>query len=122
LARLAGEPLAGPLQRFAVVLQAHDVVGHQLEYRRMQPRVREPLDLVLEVPRIELACPGLLEVAQLVFAREISAREILVERLAVAAARKRRVRLIADAALDADLIDGGGDLMPRRAGRQGAAP
>jgi hypothetical protein len=48
----------GALQRLRVIRHAHDVLGHQAEDRRMQPRMREALDLVDVVVGDELARAG----------------------------------------------------------------
>ena len=106
------------LQLAGVVLETDDVLLHQSEDGRMQARMGEALDLVFEVLRLQLARTLLAEIRQHVFAGKPGCAQVLIDQFAAGSARKRRVRLITDAAPDPDLIDCEGGIFGRRIGGQ----
>ncbi len=106
--RLVGQP---HLQ----LLQARQVFGHQLEDRRMQPRVRQALDLMHEIGSFQLTRAGLGKIAQPADLAQILGRHRQVARRAVIGTGKRRMRLVHHARADADLVDA--LRHPRRIGR-----
>ncbi|EXI75171.1 MAG: hypothetical protein AW07_01408 [Candidatus Accumulibacter sp. SK-11] len=106
------------LQRRPQLAQTDDALGHHAEDRRMQPRVRQPLDLVDVVVGGQLAAAAVREVAELLDAAQLLAVARLVPRLAGRIQGESRMRLIADSRADADLVDADGDRRRRRVGRQ----
>ena len=115
------QPLGFSLQRVAERLEADDALRHHAEDRRMQARVREPLDLVEIVVGDKLARSALLEIGDRLDAAQRLAVEVAIERRAVILERKGRVRLITDSRADLDLVDAAGDRLARRVDRQFAA-
>ena len=86
-------------QLLRVLGHADDVLGHEAVYRRVQARMGQPLDLVDEVVRDQLArrCGKLVRAFE---ARDPRGRQRVV------AGDERRMGLIGDSRADADLVDG----------------
>jgi hypothetical protein len=98
--------------------QADDALGHHAEDRRVQARMRQTLDLVDVVVGDELARAALREVGNRLDRPQLPAVEIAIARLTGLVKRKSRVRLVADAGPDANLVDALGNRCERRIGRQ----
>jgi hypothetical protein len=80
---------------------------HHAEYRRMQARVREPLDLVGKIFGGKLARSGLFEIGDRLDAAQRTAIELGVARRPVVLERESRMRLIADSGAQLDVVDAG---------------
>ena len=104
------ERLVRFLQRRCVLRQTDDVFAHQAEDRQVQARVREPFYLVHVVIGGELARPGFGKIGKYVDALQVIASQVLIAQPSGAVTRKCRMRLVADAGLDADFVQAEGDV------------
>ena len=71
----------------------------------MQPRMREPLDLVGKVGSLEFARAGLAKIGQGAYAGEIICGQRLIAQPAGRIPRESRMRLVAHARTNANFID-----------------
>ena len=77
-------------------------------------RVREPLDLVDVVGGDQFARAGFREIRERVDAGQLPFVECVIQRLTVRAAREGRMRLVADARPDLDVVVAERDRLDRR--------
>jgi hypothetical protein len=105
-------------EKVAKLPEADDTLGHHAENRRMQSGVRQTLDLVNVIVGSEFTRPEQRKVRDTLTAVGNTLAQI--GWLAVGIQRERRMRLVADAGSQGQLIDTFGNRLDRRIIRQGA--
>ena len=105
-------------QRATKFAQADDALAHHAEDRRMQARMRQALDLVDVVVGNQLAAAGHGKVGDGIDAVQLPGVEVAIDRLTLAVRGKRRMRLVADARTNANVVDAARDLRCRCIGWQ----
>ena len=84
-------------QQFAVFLEPQNVIRHQTEDRRIEPRMREALDLVNVIIRGQFARAGIFEIIQALYFLQLRRTEMLITQASLRITRERRMRLIENA-------------------------